>query len=248
MTTTTTTLKREILNQGNLKCNSLYLYSFGGGGGGGDIVNDFDRDIFQKYIYRERNPARINYFEKLLPTTTSYDDKLCQKIVDYYYYYFNDNNNNNDYINLIFTDYQQLEQRYLNYKQFLFHEYQSFTQRKFLINLMLFMEQKCVNDQFRLIISLIKLWWYSMAEKEVLRCKFIPLAFSAWYKDYYFYKDYFKPIASEKIKNDFYDSFLSSFFIKDCCTIDTVDENVEAVLKKYCSIKQFYFKCEEEEF
>ena len=225
-----------ILAEENLKCNSFLIFTLG------DRLNDvdleFDRVSLEKYIYRESSPHKINMFEKRLWDSKFYvgynTSDLIRDLIRHYFY--NDDDCRDNILRLISKDFKNLKKRYINYKFFLFYKYEILTERKFLLNLKLFMEnQMRYNDNKNLIISLIKLWCMINIDTETLRKKFIPLAFSIWYKDYEFYTDYFCHIASDDTKNEFYKVFLESIKFEDCTMVNS---NIEKVLKK---LKLFYF-------
>lgn len=228
------------LAEKNLKCNSFLLFTFCNNLKNVDF--EFDRNSLEKYIYRESSPHKINTFENLLWDSKFYDGytsgELFKKIIRHYFY----NDNCQDILHLISKDFDNLKKRYINYKFFLFHKYELLTERKFLINLKLFMENQ-MRDKI-LIISLVKLWCIINVDKETLREKFIPLAFSIWYENNVFYKDYFCKIANDDIKNEFYEIFLASTKFENSNSnnniINIVDNNVKKVLKKH-TLKLFYF-------
>ena len=280
-----------ILSENNLKYNTLFIYSFYNNNNNNNnnkekydnnIDIKIDCECLEKYIYRERDPVRINAFEKLLWKSTTCNDNsnkvfwkstdVVRQLINHYFNKNDDNNNNNkELINLILQDFYVLCKRYKNYEQFLLYEYESLSQRKFLLNLVLFMEgeedknkgggkekdkkkekyikknvQK-INHQIELLMSsIIQLWHLINIEMNVLENEFIPLAFSKWYKNYPFYKDFFCIITKNDIKYDFYKSFLDSITQTTTTTttttttiVDIVNENIKNILKKY-SHKMFY--------
>ena len=236
-------VSEAILAEKNLKCNSFLLFTFCNHLKNIDF--EYDRKTLENYIYRESSPNKINIFENLLWDSKFYDsytnDNLFKKVISHYFY----NNDFQDILNLISNDFNNLKERYLNYKLFLFHKYELLTERKFFINLKLFMEKQIQNnnnDNKLLIISLVKLWCIINIDKKTLREKFIPSAFSIWYENNLFYKDYFYNIANDDIKNEFYEIFLESIISDNNNNdiINIVNDNVEITLRKY-TLKLFYF-------
>ena len=246
----------DILKEKNSKNASLYIYSFtknkfddrinnnNNNTIDSDYIDDsFDAEWLELYVYRERNPARINAFEQIFWKFKDSKQIFWQSsdsVRELIHHYFNNENvkKNNKLITLILDDFQSLKKKYYNYQHFLLYDCESFTQRKFMINLTLFMTTADVNDKKNLettVIRMIVQLWHAMnIDIDVLKNKFIPLAFSKWYKNYPFYSDYFCIIAKEDVKNDFYKSFLTGIVENK-----NVDDGIETVLKKY-SHKMFY--------
>ena len=217
-----------ILNENNPKLNSLYIYTF--------TKNDnieFDREYLETCIYRENNSMRINIFEKhLWKSTPHYDSSdTVKKLINYY---FNNNKEKEEeeeeLVEIILQDFCNLYKRYKNYQKFLLCECETFTQRKFLLNLVLFMKNKHFENQST-ILMIIQLWCRMNISIDVLEKKFIPLAFSNWYENYSFYKDYFCIVVNKDIKNDFYKSFLNLCIQNK--SIENINNCMKKVLKKY---------------
>ena len=209
-------------------------------------INKFEEilDINKKFIYYDNSRC-------------FYSNYIFKTLINFYF-----NNDNSDDIEIkqiqeiIFKDFNDLCKRYKNFQKYLFYEYKTHTFRKFFINLALFMsdDNKYLknkdnnnNNNVQLIISIIKLWhqidtnFFSLTSSksreiyQTIQTKFISLAFSKWYKHYSFYNDYFLIITDDKIKNDFYDTFVYYVvsFQNENDIINNVNNNIENVLRKY---------------
>ena len=251
------TLKRIILEEGDLKLNAFYIYTFINNNNNNNI-EEFCHESLKKYIYRENNPTRINAFEKLLwkpPTAGTItteeeeeEEKMSKKIINHY---FEKGFSNYDAINATLKDSYDLSKRYINPQLFLLNEYESLTQRKFILHLVNFMEKRKKKnkkeeeeedyDQPEVqLLALIKLWHLINIRADILAEKFIPLAFSSWFARYPFYTDYFSVIASNEIKEEFYKSFLNSIISVKNKTVNSVNNDIKTVLKKYTN--KFFYK------
>ena len=227
---------------------------------------NYDKKFLELYINRENSPKRINLFEKLLCSENNNNDddnddinkKIFNKIINYY---FNKNNDDNyDDIeeikeNIFYKNYYDLCKKYMHYENYLFFDCKLHTFKKFFLNLILFMDDNTYitkkredifnkkNDNILLMISIIiKLWCQINMNIEILKTKFIPLAFSKWYKNYPFYNDYFILLTNNNIdiKNDFYTTFyISNNNEEERYNKTIVNNSIETILKKH-SHKLFY--------
>ena len=237
------TIKQELLHEKDMNCNAHYIYTFIGSD---DEILEFDRKTLKSLIYFESGASRLNAFENFLWGSPYYGyDNISEKIIKFYFKDNNYNSNCDEVIHLILNDFYDLCDRYRNYQNFLLFNFELFTQRKFVILLVLLMEEKLADYKKlnlpAVLLMLIKSWHLMNLDKEMLEKKFIPLAFSKWYRRYPFFDDFFCITINDNTKIDFYNSFLNS--IIECPnenrSIKYVNDNIEKISKKYCH-KIFY--------
>ena len=248
-------MSKIVLDENDVKLNAFYIYTMVKNN---YIINNnnnvfnikFDKETLQNLIKIETNSQRINLFEQILWNlfyNNNYNNNNniydMVKVIINYYFNNNNNNNNNSIEKIILKDFHNLCKRYKNYRKILFYEYESMIYRKFLLNIVLFMEKviKYKDEEILLsLIMIIKLWHLIDIDKEILETKFIPIAFSKWYKDYSFYKYYFC-IFNNDMKNDLYKTFLKSIINNKNEIINNVNFDIEKVLKKNTFILFFSY-------
>ena len=163
-----------------------------------------------------------------------------EKVINYYY-----NNNTDETIdiieNFVIQDFINLGDKYRNYNLYLlniFNDYDNdFMYRKLLINLVVFMSDRDDDDDKTLLrmMIIIKLWYKLNIATNILKETFIPKIFAKWFKNYIFYLDYFCVIATNTVKDKFYNTFF--YLVINHDTVETVEEKL-VILSKIILINQ----------
>ena len=112
--------------------------------------------------------------------------------------------------------------------------------RKLLINLIVFMNDRDDDDDKTLLrmMIIIKVWYKLNIATNILKEMFIPKIFAKWFKNYIFYLDYFCVIATNTVKDKFYNTFFDLVINHD--TVETVEEKLAIFVKDYTH-KPVYF-------
>ena len=239
----------------NFRYNSLYSYTFISIliNNDNDFLNiRYDKSLLLNYIFYESCPQRINHFEILLwrpEQDDNYYDAdavMSTKLINYYFCNKDDDDDAKEIKNYVKQDLSDLRKKYHNYDLNLLDiNYDDYIMmmmtkhRKFLLNLSIFMNDDdddnnkllLMKNEKRFIITIVKLWYEINIDIDTLRETFIPKAFANWFKNYIFHLDYFCTIASDKAKEEIYDTFLYSI-INNSDKIEKEVENV-LVLKRY---------------
>ena len=212
----------------NVRYNSLYLYTFISKLINNDFLNiKYDKSLLLNYIFYESCPQRINHFEILLWQPEQDDNyydadaMMSTKLINYYFCNKDDDDDAKEIQNYVKQDLRDLRKKYYNYDLYLldinYDDYIMMKHRKFLLNLNIFMNDDDDNNKLllmknekKIIITIVKLWYEINIDIDILRETFIPKAFAKFFRNYIFYLDYFCTIASDKAKEEIYDTFLYS--------------------------------------